>query len=148
MQNTALDGTGCSVQSSQCRLSLKLGKLLRTMAITKQEFYEGAALHKLARSGNVTSLKYEPPLFIVNGSLLVCLKYSTHNRTPWGFTFTGDEQTLLRTRARKSPLVIALVCGSDGVAAITYSHFRQIASPKKKAIHIACYRKHGEHYAV
>jgi len=70
------------------------------MAIKKQEFYEGAALHQLVRGGRITALKYEPPLFTVNNELLVCLKYSTKGRSPWGFTFTVDERHLLRTRAK------------------------------------------------
>ncbi len=118
------------------------------MPITKQEFYEGAALHKLARSGMVTSLGYDAPLFTINGSLQVCLKYSTKNRTPWGFTFTPDEQVILGSRAKRDPLVIGLVCGSDGVVAISYQSFCQIAPLEKRAIHVSCYRKHGQHYGV
>ena len=118
------------------------------MTITKQEFYEGAALHKLARTGKMSGLVYDPPLFTINGSLVVCLKYSTRNRTPWGFTFTADEQMLLHTRAKYAPVVIGLVCGSDGVAAISYRTFRSIASLRKGAIHVSCYRKHRERYAV
>jgi hypothetical protein len=119
------------------------------MPITKQEFYEGAALHKLARSGMITSLSYDAPFFTINESLLACLKYSTKNRTPWGFTFTVDEQVTLRNRAKKNaPLVIGLVCGSDGVVAISYESFLQIAPLEKRAIHVSCYRKHGQHYGV
>lgn len=118
------------------------------MAIKKQEFYEGAAIHQLVRGGRITSLKYEPPLFTVNNKLLVCLKYSTRGRSPWGFTFTRDEQHLLRTRAKSSGLVIGLICGADGIAAISYEDYRAIAGLKKSAIHIACYRKHGKHYGV
>lgn len=66
------------------------------MAIKKQEFYEGAALHLLVRSGRVTSIRYDSPLFLVNNQVLVLLKYSTKGRSPWGFTFTTDEQALLR----------------------------------------------------
>jgi hypothetical protein len=118
------------------------------MAIKKQEFYEGAALHQLVRGGRITSLKYEPPLFTVNNTFLVCLKYSTRGRSPWGFTFTPDEQDLLRTRAKSSDLIIGLICGADGIAAISYEDYRAIAGRKKSAIHIACYRKHGKHYGV
>jgi hypothetical protein len=118
------------------------------MAIKKQEFYEGAALHQLVRSGRITSLKYEPPLFTINNELLVCLKYSTKGSSPWGFTFTIDEQRLLRARAKGSRLVIGLICGPDGIAAISYDDYRAIAGRKKSAIHIACYRKHGKHYGV
>src|SRR5712692_8170446 len=118
------------------------------MPIRKQEFYEGAALHQLARSGKITSLRYEAPFFIINGKVFVCLKYSTRNRTPWGFTFTPDEQVLLRNRAKYSRLIIGLICASDGIAAISYKSFREIASPKKFAIHVSCYRRHGQHYGI
>ena len=118
------------------------------MAITKQEFYEGAALHKLARGGLITSLNYKPPFFTVNGKLLVCLKYSTRNRTPWGFTFTPDEQMLLRNGAKTLPLVVGLVCGADGIAAVSYAEFRKIAPLRKHSIHVSCYRRHGQHYGV
>src|SRR6266404_5662995 len=109
------------------------------MAIKKQEFYEGAALHQLVRRGRITSLKYEPPLFTVNNKLLVCLKYSTKGRSPWGFTFTSDEQHLLHTRAKNSDLIIGLVCGADGIAAISYADYQVIAGPNKSSIHISCY---------
>jgi hypothetical protein len=118
------------------------------MAIKKQEFYEGAALHLLARSGGITSIRYEPPLFVVNNELLVLLKYSTRGRSPWGFTFMPDEQVLLQNRASDSKIVIGLICGADGVAAFTYDAYLSVAAPRESAVHIACYRKHGEHYEV
>lgn len=118
------------------------------MAIKKQEFYEGAALHLLSRGGRIAGLTYEPPFFLLNNDLSVCLKYSTRGRSPWGFTFTSDEQHLLRTRAKTSGVIIGLICGADGVAALSYQDYRTIAGAKKAAIHISCYRKHGKHYGV
>ena len=118
------------------------------MAITKQEFYEGAALHRLARNGGITSIQYKPPLFVLNNRLLVLLKYSTKTRSPWGFTFTPDEQVLLQNRAAESKIVIGLICGADGVVAFTYEAYQSVAAPRKSAVHIACYRQHGEHYEV
>lgn len=118
------------------------------MPIKKQEFYEGAALHLLARTGAITSIRYEPPLFIVNDRLLVLLKYSTKGRSPWGFTFRADEQDLLQLKASERNAVIGLVCGSDGIAALTYAEYLSVAPLRKSAIHIACYRDHGEHYEV
>lgn len=127
--------------SEICYISIK-------MAIKKQEFYEGAALHLLARSGEIVSLRYDPPFFLVNNRLLVCLKYCTRGRSPWGFTFTSDEQMLLQAKASESEIVIGLVCGGDGVAAFTYDEYRDIATPRNSAVHISCYRGHGEHYEV
>ena len=118
------------------------------MTIKKQEFYEGAALHLVARSGQITSLRYEAPFFLFNDRLSVLFKYSTKVRSPWGFTFAPDEQALLKTRSLMSKTTIGLICGSDGVAAISYESYLSVASAKSGAIHVACYRKHGEHYEV
>jgi hypothetical protein len=118
------------------------------MGLKRQEFYEGAALHVLARGGKITGLSYEPPFFTVNNTLLVLLKYSTRKRSPWGFTFTSDEQALLNVANSNSKIVIGLVCGDDGVAAFEYNSYRNIAAVREGAVHISCYRKYGEHYEV
>lgn len=118
------------------------------MAIQKQEFYEGAALHLVARTGGIAGLRYEAPFFLLNESLSVLLKYSTRVRSPWGFTFTPDEQALLKSRASKFKTMVGLVCGRDGVAAIDYESYSDIAALRRTAIHIACRRLHGEHYEV
>ena len=118
------------------------------MSIKKQEFYEGAALHLLARAGEITSIRYETPFFLLNEHLLVLLKYSTKGRSPWGFTFTRDEQEILQERASRRGIVIGLVCGADGVAALPYDAFLSVAAPRKSSVHIACYRQLNEHYKV
>lgn len=118
------------------------------MGIGKQEFYEGAALHKLARHGGIRSLRYETPLFVMNNRLLVNLKYSTKGRSPWGFTFMPREVRLMRKKASRTKLIIGLICGSDGVVAFSYKDFLSMATPGNSAIHIACYRPHGKHYEV
>ncbi|HEY5047420.1 MAG TPA: hypothetical protein VII49_05320 [Rhizomicrobium sp.] len=118
------------------------------MAIKKQEFYEGAALHLIARSGKVLALRYESPFFLFNGHLSVLLKYSTKGRSPWGFTFTVDEQELLVAQASKCKTAIGLICGADGVAAFDFDSYLRIAEPKAVAIHVACFRDHGKHYEV
>lgn len=118
------------------------------MAIKKQEFYEGAALHILARSGGIASIRYEPPFFLLNNRLLAYLKYCAKGRSPWGFTFMPDEQRLLQNGAFDFKIVIGLVCGSDGIAALHVDDYRNVAATRKSAVHIACYRQHGEYYEV
>jgi hypothetical protein len=118
------------------------------MGIKKQEFYEGAALHLLARAGGIESIRYEAPFFLLNDHLLVLLKYSTKGRSPWGFTFTRDEQGVLQERASRLRVVIGLVCGPDGVAALPYDAFLSVAAPRESAVHISCYRQFNEHYEV
>jgi len=118
------------------------------MAIRKQEFYEGAALHALVRGGLIKSLIYMPPFFVVNEGVRVLLKYSTRGRSPWGFTFTPEEQRALQEGSPALRTVVGLVCGADGVAAFPYETYRKIASDRPAAIHISCYRRHREHYEV
>jgi hypothetical protein len=118
------------------------------MAIKKQEFYEGAALHLIVRSGRVKSVQYESPFFFLNGRITLLLKYSTKNRSPWGFTFTEEEQRQLLTKAPQHPIMIGLICGADGIAALSYESYLTIAPIRDSAVHVSCYRDHGEHYEV
>lgn len=118
------------------------------MAIAKQAFYEGAALHQLIRSNGVRSLQFDDPFFVLNGRLLAYLKYSTKVRSPWAFTFTAEEQVLLNERAVDRQITMGLICAGDGIAAVSYEDYLSIAAPRKSAVHVACYRKHGEHYEV
>ena len=118
------------------------------MAIKKQEFYEGAALYHLARSGRITSIRYDTPIFLLNDTLAIHLKYSTKSRSPWGFTFVPEEQALLERRAGTIRTVIGLICGADGVVALDFSDYRSVASARGSTVHIACYRHHREYYEV
>jgi hypothetical protein len=118
------------------------------VGIKKQEFYEGAALYLLVRTGGISSVRYEAPFFVLNDACLIYLKYSTRGRSPWGFTFMPDEQSLLHKMAFKSRVVVGLICGSDGIAALTHECYRAVASVRNAAVHIACFRQHGQHYEV
>jgi hypothetical protein len=118
------------------------------MAIAKQDFYEGAALNIVARTGLIAGIINHAPFYILNGRVAVLLKYSTKGRSPWGFTVTENEQSQLKVRALKTNTAIGLICGSDGVVAPSYQSFTSIAAPRNGAIHISCYRDHGEHYEV
>jgi hypothetical protein len=118
------------------------------MSIRKQEFYEGAALHQIACGSTVSSIRYEPPFFRLNEAFLVLLKHCTKNRSPWGFTFSHAEQTLLREKATELRLVVGLICGADGIAALDGDSLFSIAALNNSAVHIACFRRHGQYYEI
>lgn len=117
------------------------------MAIQKQAFYEGAALHMITRVRGV-NIRYDAPFFLLDNRLHVFLKYSTKGRSPWGFTFTPSEQVDLASRGEESAIVIGLICGADGVATLAYGDYSQIALQQKTSVHVACYRQHNEHYEI
>lgn len=118
------------------------------MSLRKQDFYEGAALYLLVRSGTIETIEYTPPFFLLNGSLLIYLKYSAKSRTPWPFTFTAEERLLLRSRSSRFAIFIGLVCGADGVVALSNDSLENLAGPTETPVRIACHRKYNEHYAV
>ena len=105
-------------------------------------------MHLAARTGRVRSLRYEQPFFLFNDTLAVMLKYSTGIRSPWAFTFTPEEQEQLQKSASGYQTAIGLICGADGVAALTYESFLAVAAPREAALHLACFRRHGEHYEL
>jgi hypothetical protein len=118
------------------------------MSIKKQEFYEGAALYQIACGCAAAHIRHEPPFFRLNDLVLVLMKYSTRKRSPWGFTFTPAEQTRLQAKAGECDIVLGLICGADGIAALRYDAYMTIAGHSASALHIACYRRHGEHYEI
>ena len=118
------------------------------MAIKKQEFYEGAALHLLARSGLGACIRYNAPFFVLDDRVWVYLKYSTKGRSPWSFSFASSEVTRLKIQRSESETMIGLICGADGVVTVSYEEFSTIVTSTNKNFCIACYRRHGEHYGV
>lgn len=118
------------------------------MPIQKQDFYEGAAIYQLIRRSLGARVGYAPPLFVFDERLQVHLKYSTAKRSPWSFTFMPDEQLLLRERSEMMPLVIGLICGSDGIAALPYEGYACIASTQDTALRVSCRRNHREHFEI
>lgn len=92
-------------------------------------------------------MSYSAPFFILNDQLHIYLKYSTGKRSPWSFTFSPDEQKSLHESATKFSLVIGLICGADGVAALQYRKYVEVAA-MGPAFRIACYRLHREHFEI
>jgi hypothetical protein len=118
------------------------------MTIKKQAFYEGAALYLLARAGAIEGIRYEPPFFVLNEDLRIYLKHSTKGRSPWGFTFTVEEQSALEKHSASKAIIAGLVCGGDGVVTLPYAKFRTVAPPSGKVVYVSCFRRHGEHYEI
>jgi len=89
-----------------------------------------------------------PPLFVFDERLQIHFKLSTAKRSPWSFTFVPDEQAFLLERSGIMPLVIGLICGSDGIAALPYEGYACIALMQNIALNVSCKRNHREHFEV
>ena len=118
------------------------------MAIQKQEFYEGAALMRLATAAQSIHLEFDHPYYIADNRLVLYIKYTTKARTPWGFTFSAAELAGLLRKARTTPVVIGLVCGSDGIVALELRAILALLTTRKVGFHISCARDHRKFYCV
>jgi hypothetical protein len=115
--------------------------------LEKQEFYWGAAIVHLLEDPRCTSLKKDEGGYVVNATRLIALKYSTKSRTPWRFGFGADEiKRLVEASSRYQALVIGLVCGGDGVCAITWKQAAMLVGEEPGWISVR--RKFHERYAV
>jgi len=115
--------------------------------LEKQEFYWGAAIVRLLDHPRCESLNKIAFGYLVNSTHFIVLKYSTKSRTPWQFTFGGDEiHTLANSADRYKSVVIGLVCGGDGVCAIAWNQAEKLLSGKPGSISVR--RKFHGRYGV
>ena len=115
--------------------------------IDKQEYYHGAAIVRLLDDSRFVTVKKHKLGYIVNDEVVVLVKYSTKNRTPWRFTCTLDEMVGIETLLqRKVKVVIALTCGGDGICAINASELLNVMGDNPGWI--AVKRNFNEQYGV
>jgi hypothetical protein len=90
--------------------------------IDKLEFYHGAALVRVIEDSRCETISKHPSGYRVNNGRILAIKYSTKARTPWGFTFSGEDISRLdAASAEFGESAIALVCGGDGICAFSWA---------------------------
>jgi len=115
--------------------------------LDKQEFYHGAAIVRLLEDHRYRNLRRQEYYYLVNDRVLVFLKYSTKSRSPWRFNFTEAEFARLNEASSSGGrVVVALVCGGDGVCSLTWRSVEQLLG--KAAGRISARRKFNESYGV
>jgi hypothetical protein len=115
--------------------------------IAKKEFYHGVAIIRLLEDKRYQTVRKDELGYIVNDQVFVFVKYTTRTRTPWIFTFRQDEVEQLNSRATSfRDIVIVLVCGGDGICAVSWCNASHLLG--NKAGWISARRKFNEQYAV
>jgi len=115
--------------------------------IDKREFYHGAALICLLEDARCQQVRKHEFGYIVNDAAFVFLKYTTKPRSPWRFSFSVDEVqrlNLLASQFRK--IIIAMVCGGDGICAVSWRDASNLLG--NNTGWISARRKFKEQYAV
>lgn len=115
--------------------------------IDKQEYYHGVAIIRLLEDKQFNTIARHACGYVINGEVLTLLKYSTKARSPWRFTFTLDEMVNIETLIKKNEkIIIALICGGDGVCAIHAKELYSILGDNPGWISVK--RNFNEQYGV
>jgi hypothetical protein len=115
--------------------------------IEQLEFYHGAALVRLIEDPRCEAIVKHVYGFRVNQQLLVAIKYSTKARSPWRFNFSHDDINRLQESMKEfRGCSIALVCGGDGICALSWTTVSDLLGGASGWI--SAKRAHGGCYGV
>lgn len=106
--------------------------------------YYGMVFAQLADSHQSVIIRklrdYPSGTFLINDRAGLLIKYATRRKGPWGFTFAAEHKRAIEGLSYAyEGLVIALVCGRDGIAAISYNDISTIltlADDKAQAVSV------------
>lgn len=118
------------------------------------EFYHGAALTRLIHGHAGITIKQfsnvNNAAYVINQKTGLYIKHSTSRLSPWVFTFKGEHQEEIKTMKQSLGYVfIVLVCGSDGMACLSYDEFKNALDDNHgPAEWIKAARRTREKYAI
>jgi len=98
--------------------------------VSENEKYHGVVFSRLLKTNkNLQISKFtdvSSSSYIVNNVGLY-IKYSTKRMSPWNFTFLSTQQDEIEMIHKNFGRVfITLVCGSDGIVALSYDELKQV----------------------
>lgn len=100
--------------------------------IKEFEFYHGIVFSKLIHNiQNGISIKLYPSSsnasYIINESVGIYIKHSAKRMTPWRFSFQKCHQDeIFNMQEELNKVFVLLVCGEDGVVALSYEELKTI----------------------
>jgi hypothetical protein len=118
----------------------------RPPVIDKQEFYHGAAIARALHDDRLESIRPHRGGYLANEDSFVLIKFSTRSTSPWRFTFTPAEISLVQAEAQERRTSIALVCGGDGTCGVSWDALNEVFDGNRPWI--SCSRRFNGRYAV
>ena len=99
--------------------------------IQEIERYHGVVLARMVRGEGagrrIRSHSTVRSAYVIDERLGLYVKYSTSRLSPWAFTFSrGHRRELVELSQELSRVCVVLVCGQDGVVALTDSEVVQV----------------------
>jgi hypothetical protein len=100
--------------------------------IRQVERYHGAALARLLRAEDSQAIELRAhrdyrSAYTLDNRLALYVKYSTSRLSPWTFAFKAEHQQEIAALLKEfADAFITLVCGTDGIACLSGSEYRQL----------------------
>jgi hypothetical protein len=123
--------------------------------IKEYEIYHGSVLsrvlHAVSEDVILKALTaYGNLAYLVNQTTVLYIKYSSKRLSPWSFSFScAHHDDILSLNKQFGRLVLALVCGKDGIVTIDFEELQHLlGSPTEKGASINCQRRRLEMYTV
>ena len=105
--------------------------------INEFEYYHGVALRSIIANSpegitiEAKDLSGRINSYIINNSVGVHIKHSTKRLSPWQFSFSIQNlQEILEVRREARSMWLVLICGPDGVVAISLEDFASITESR------------------
>lgn len=88
--------------------------------------------------------------YLIDATVPIYIKFSRSRRGPWAFTFQSEHQVCCdKLSAQFGAVVVALVCGADGIVALDDQQLRTVLDDQfDDQEGIAVRRKLGQMYSV
>lgn len=78
---------------------------------------------------------YENSAYAVNNNIGLYIKYSTKRLSPWRFSFQKKHQdTISELKQHYDNVVLALVCGDDGIVGLSFDQLKQVLDENHEPI--------------
>jgi len=102
------------------------------MPIPQYHYYHGAALSIITEPGEFTGLARTPVYgagaYAVNHNIGIFIKHTTHEDSPFHFTFSPEHQTGIRDMFRRygDRTFVVLVCCEVGICVLSYGEYAAV----------------------
>ena len=114
--------------------------------IDKQEFYHGAAIVRALNDNRLESIRPCHGGYLANDESFVLIKFSTAAASPWRFTLTPPEVSLIKSQTHPYRSSLAFVCGGDGICAVPWCTLKDVFDEGRPWI--SCSRHFNGRYVV
>jgi len=99
------------------------------------DLFHGAVLANLVTDRNLTILKYNKnqSSYIINGSIILYIKYSQKRISPWSFSFSKEHVEDISNLSKEfKQIFIILVCNVDGIVCLKLEELKKLISIENK----------------